>query len=310
MAVNPIRLALVGVGKIARDQHVPALAANPDFELVGCASRHQSLEGVAHAASLSELLDTGIGIDAVSICTPPQVRYEIASAALRHGLDVMLEKPPGATVNEVTALAELAKAQGATLFTTWHSREAAGVAPAREWLASRRVVRVHIDWREDVRVWHPGQSWIWKAGGLGVFDPGINALSIVTRILPQDVRVTDAELAVPDNCETPIAATVRMLGDAGAEVLAEFDFLHPGPPRWQIDVECEDGHLCLMRGGAVLEIDGGKPESGEDNEYANLYRRFASLVRARESDVDCEPLHLVADAFLCGRRHTVDAFIE
>ena len=33
--------------------------------------------------------------------------------------------------------------------------------------------------------WHPGQEWIWQAGGFGVFDPGINALSIVTRILPR-----------------------------------------------------------------------------------------------------------------------------
>ncbi len=310
MADKPIRLALVGVGKIARDQHVPALEANPDFELVGCASRHQSLDGVPHAVSLEELLDTGIGIDAVSICTPPQARYEIAAAALRRCLDVMLEKPPGATLNEVAALEGLANAQGSSLFATWHSREAASVAPARDWLSGRRVVRVHIDWREDVRVWHPGQTWIWQAGGLGVFDPGINALSIITQILPQSVRVIDAELAVPENCETPIAASIRMLGDAGAEVLAEFDFLHPGPPRWQIDVECEDGHLRLTRGGAVLEIDGDTPVTAEDREYANLYRRFADLVRARESDVDCEPLRLVADAFLCGRRRTVDAFVE
>jgi D-galactose 1-dehydrogenase len=43
---------------------------------------------------------------------------------------------------------------------------------------------VNVIWREDVRVWHPGQDWIWQPGGLGVFDPGINALSIITHILP------------------------------------------------------------------------------------------------------------------------------
>ena len=110
-----------------------------------------------------------------------------------------------------------------------------------------------------------------------------------------------------DQAETVFA---RLARGAGAEGLAEFDFLHPGPPRWQIDVKCEDGHLRLTRGGAVLEIDGGEPVTGGDTEYANLYRRFAALVHERESDVDCEPLHLVADAFLCGRRRTVEPFIE
>ncbi|MFX5656779.1 hypothetical protein ABTE24_21610, partial [Acinetobacter baumannii] len=45
--------------------------------------------------------------------------------------------------------------------------------------------KVKVIWREDVRHWHPDQEWIWQPGGLGVFDPGINALSIVTEILPQ-----------------------------------------------------------------------------------------------------------------------------
>jgi hypothetical protein len=43
---------------------------------------------------------------------------------------------------------------------------------------------VEIVWHEDVRKWHPGQQWIWEPGGFGVFDPGINALSIATRIFP------------------------------------------------------------------------------------------------------------------------------
>ena len=35
----PIKLAIVGVGKIVRDQHLPAVAGNADFQLVAAASR-------------------------------------------------------------------------------------------------------------------------------------------------------------------------------------------------------------------------------------------------------------------------------
>ena len=58
----------------------------------------------------------------------------------------------------------------------------------------------------------------------------------------------------------------------------------------------------LSQGGAVLPIDAEAPIVAPDQEYANLYRHFAGLVNDRQSDVDVEPLRLVADAFLCGRR--------
>ena len=43
-------------------------------------------------------------------------------------------------------------------------------------------------------------------------------------------------------------------------------------------------------------------------EYPGLYDRFATLIAARESEVDREPLRIVADAFLVGRRETVEPF--
>ena len=43
-------------------------------------------------------------------------------------------------------------------------------------------------------------------------------------------------------------------------------------------------------------------------EYPSLYARFAELVEAGESDVDREPLRIVADAFLVGRREIVEPF--
>ena len=185
--MDPIRIAIIGIGKIARDQHVPAIRGNSAFSLAATVSPHDAgLDGVPHHASLEELLEQGPAVDAVALCTPPQVRYDLAAQALAKGIHVFLEKPPGATLAEVAALSARADKVGASLFAAWHSRFAAGVAPARAWLAERRIDKVSIIWREDVRVWHPGQAWIWQPGGLGVFDPGINALSIMTEILPDN----------------------------------------------------------------------------------------------------------------------------
>jgi D-galactose 1-dehydrogenase len=303
-------IALIGVGKIARDQHAPAIASDDAFELVAVASPHHRLDGVRNYSSLEALLDATPEAAAVSICTPPQIRYALARYALEHGRHVMLEKPPGATLSEVAALAALADSKGLALFAAWHSREAAAVAPAREWLARQTVRSVRITWKEDVRVWHPGQAWIWRAGGFGVFDPGVNALSILTRILPGEIVLREAELRFPSNCETPIAASLRLATERGVAIEAELDFLEPGPPRWDIEIETNEGRALLSKGGAALDLNGAAIVAAPDREYSNLYAHFARLVRERRSDVDVTPLRLAADAFLCGRRVIVEPFVE
>lgn len=305
--MHRIKLGLAGIGKIARDQHVPALAASDDFELVATASRHGRVAGVAGYASIAELLDACPQIEAVSLCTPPEGRFEQAMVAIRGGKHVMLEKPPTATVCEAEALATAARAAGVTLFATWHSREAAEVDAARDWLVDKRIDRVRIRWMENIRQWHPGQEWILAAGGFGVFDPGINALSIATRILPQPLTVLSATMDVPENRACPIAASV-MFRSGDAQVDAQFDFLQTGLQTWHIEIETDAGLLLLTDGGSRLEVPGQPVLSGPNAEYSRLYSHFAALARRGEVDVDLRPIQLVTDAFLVAERRVTDAF--
>ena len=303
-----IRIAIVGVGKIARDQHVPAIVASSDFDLVATASRHGSVDGVPAYADLTAMLAGAEGVEAVALCQPPQVRYAAAREAILAGKHVFLEKPPGATLSEVKALADLARDRGVSLFASWHSRHASGVAAARDWIAGRTITRVSVAWKEDVRHWHPGQAWIWEPGGLGVFDPGINALSIVTAILPRPFFLTEAVLEFPSNRGAPIAATLAFQDADDVPIEAVFDWRQTGPQTWDIRVDTSDGVLLLSKGGSEMSIDGVAQDLPPEAEYPGLYHRFAAIVKAGQSDVDVSPLRHVADAFLRGRRDTVDAF--
>jgi D-galactose 1-dehydrogenase len=221
---------------------------------------------------------------------------------------VLLEKPPGGTLSEIAPLVALATASGKTLYATWHSRFAPAVEPARALLASANIRSVVIEWKEDVRVWHPGQRWIWEPGGLGVFDPGINALSILTRILPRSFFLTRAELAFPENCATPIAADLDFTDEAGLPIHAAFDFRQTGPQTWDIRIETDDGRLTLSAGGAKLLRNEMMLVDQAKAEYPAIYRHFLELIGRGVSDVDLVPLAHVADAFMLGRRVVVEAF--
>ena len=311
----PFKIALAGIGKIARDQHVPALEASPDWELAATVSRHGTVEGVEAFDDFDAMLRARPDITVVSLCMPPVPRFDYAKAAIRAGRHVMLEKPPGATLSECHALEALARKAGVSIYATWHSREAAMVAPAKAWLAGKRLKSLVVTWKEDVRKWHPGQTWIWQAGGLGVFDPGINALSIVTEILADPIHVCASELLIPENCETPIAANLRFVHPHGADVSAELDFRKEGDQFWNIAIETDQGSLILSEGGATLSINGvvqtaANQANALQGEYPRLYARMARLVRAGAIDMDLAPMAHVADAFLLGKRITVDPFVE
>ena len=303
---KPMKLALVGIGKIAVDQHVPAIAASADWQLAATVSRSGKVDGIEAFADMATMLAQRPDITAVSLAIPPVPRFAYAAAAIRAGRHVMLEKPPGATLAEVFALQALAEANGVTLYTTWHSRMAHAVAPAKAWLADKTITRAHITWREDVRKWHPGQDWVFEPGGMGVFDPGINALSILTEILPAPVHLQAAELEFPANRQTPIAARLEFSGN----ITADFDWRQTGPQTWDIDINTTDGPLSLSMGGNVLHID-GQPIAGENtimDEYPALYARMANLVVAGQSEVDLAPMIHVADAMTYGRRIETVAF--
>jgi D-galactose 1-dehydrogenase len=302
------RIAVIGLGKIALDQHLPVIAASEAFELVAVASqRGITAPGARAFRDPATLLAETPALDAVAICTPPQARHAIARAALAAGKHVLLEKPPTAGLAELSDLAAEAARHGRVLMTTWHSQYNAAVDAARDALAGASVRRLFIEWKEDVRKWHPGQDWIWRAGGFGVFDPGINALSIATKILPQPLLLASAELFVPQNADSPIAADLRFAGPG--DLAAVFDWRRSGEDIWEITIEAADGRtLCLRRGGARLEINGAVTVDAPPQEYAGIYRHFAALLASGRNHIDARPFELVADAFLLGRRNVVETF--
>jgi predicted dehydrogenase len=304
-----LKVGLLGIGKIARDQHIPTLEANPAFDLAACASRNTHVDGIPSFPDLATMLAAVPDLQCISICTPPQAHFDAALTALRAGKHVMLEKPPAATTRQIALLADEAARQGRTLFQTWHSRFAAGVDAAREFVRTRKLVSGKIVWKEDVHHWHPGQHWLWEPGGFGVFDPGINALSVLTEILPNDVCVDAATLEFPQNQQSPIAANLRLRTEDGVEIAAEFDFRQKGEQSWDIELITTSGVLKLARGGAELSIDGKSitADASMAGEYPRLYDRFAALCRAGKSEVDWRPFQLVADAFLIGERRIVAA---
>ena len=311
--MRPVRIGIVGLGKIARDQHVPSITADPGFVLAAVASRHARLPDVPSFPTLEDMLAGMPDLEALAVCTPPAAHYEAARLALESGRHVLLEKPPCSSTAQLEHLARLAASVSRTLYATWHSQHAPAVGAARKLLCERVLERVQVAWLEDVRHWHPGQRWLREPGGFGVFDAGINALSILTHVLPGPLFARAARLFVPQNWAVPIAAELELEASAGVPVSARLDFRHPGPPLWEIDFRTGVGAVTLADGGATLRCEGQAAESPRPalaSEYAAIYRRFGELIARGGSEIDARPLQCVADLFLIGQHISVEPFLD
>ena len=306
------KIAVIGVGKIAQDQHLPVIDKSPHFELAATVStRGTGHNGVPVFKTPGELYAAMPEIELVSVCTPPGIRHQYVREALEAGKDVMMEKPPTTTISELDDLVAQAKRLDRVLFQTWHSQYNAAVDRTRELLARDGVASVRIDWRESVRKWHPGQDWVWEPGGFGVCDPGINALSIFTKVMPFPVFVQSSRLTFPENRQTPVDVEIAFKSGEPhqPQMSAGFNWLEESGEIWTIRFETPKGDvLKLEKGGTVLRVNDEIVVQNPSEEYEGIYERFAALLERGESDVDAAPLRLMADVFLLGARENGPAF--
>jgi len=306
------KIAVIGIGKISQDQHLPVIDKGKDFVLAATVStRGLGHNGVPVFKTPAELYAAMPEVKIVSVCTPPGVRHGIVREALDAGMDVLMEKPPTPTLSEFDDLVAYAKKKKKVLFQTWHSQYNAAVDQTKKILKKDGVKLVRIDWRESVRKWHPGQDWVWEPGGFGVCDPGINAMSIFTKIMPFPVFVDHAKLKFPANKQTPVDVEILFKSGQAShpELSAGFNWLETSGEIWTIRIETAKGdELKLEKGGSILRINGEVKVEEPSQEYEGIYDRFAELLKKKKSDVDGAPLRLIADAFLLGARENVEDF--
>jgi predicted dehydrogenase len=117
-----IRVGVIGVGHLGQ-HHARIYSQTPGVELVGVADSSEA-RGIEVAEKyqtkyFSSHLQLLPLVDALSIAVPTQYHFEIASACLEKRIDVLLEKPITATLDEADALISEAKQSG-SIFQIGH----------------------------------------------------------------------------------------------------------------------------------------------------------------------------------------------
>jgi predicted dehydrogenase len=113
---GPLRLGVLGCGKVFERFHLPALRGIPDWHLVTIYDpSSQRREWVQHACPNIRLAESPMeflqefGLDAVLISSPPETHFSLVTRALKAGLHVLVEKPMALELSEAMAMLDTAR---------------------------------------------------------------------------------------------------------------------------------------------------------------------------------------------------------
>lgn len=180
-----LRMAVVGTGALGR-HHARILSEMPGVELTAIADTNPVAGadvaakcGTTWVADYRDLIEQ---LDAVVVAVPTQAHHAVAGEFLRHGVDVLVEKPIAATLRQAEELVELATAKGALLQVGHVERFNPALVAARPHLHEPRYIRAERY-----------SPYSFRSTDIGVVhDMMIHDIDLVLSLVPADVERVEA----------------------------------------------------------------------------------------------------------------------
>jgi virulence factor len=127
MTPAPLRIAMIGLGDIARKAYLPVLGPRPDIELTFVTRNATALAGLGAAWRVDRLhadLDAALaqGLDGAFVHAATAAHPDIVRRLLEAGVPTLVDKPIADTSGESAALVDLAETRGVSLMVGFNRR--------------------------------------------------------------------------------------------------------------------------------------------------------------------------------------------
>ena len=244
---SQIRVAVIGLGWVAQNRHLPQIARNPSFRLVGVIDRRpgraaevaQRNGGVltAETDSLSAI-SWRDDIDAVVIATEPASHHRLTLEALGLGKHVLTEKPFAMSMAEGAAMASAAGSAGRILCVTHNFQFSRSMSALLRDRDSGRLGEIRSV--TGMQLSNPKRrlpSW-YESLPLGLFyDESPHLLYLLSRLASTPLEVKRVEILPNNNGHvTPAQVNVTLFERTGTVPFAIRCNFEAPVSEWQIVV--------------------------------------------------------------------------
>jgi predicted dehydrogenase len=300
--MRPLRLAIVGLGVIAR-YYLEAIDASDELVLVAACDRDRArLARLPAGVAVTEDAAGAVALDAVEavvVTLPNDLHAPVCAQALRAGKHVCCEKPLATSAAAAAELAALAADRERILMTAFHRRYNANLAAVEDELRGARIRRARATYHEDIHEHVGDDAWYLdpaRCGGGCIADNGPNAFDALRHVLgPLDVR---AARIVRDEAGIDVLARIELTAPGAVEAAVELSWDYPHGEQKTLAFELD--------GGRRIDVDllAGYPafKSSLSHEYRGVLADFAARVRGERpaADAGIDVARLVEQAYGVG----------
>ena len=197
---NRLKVGIIGLGAISDEVHLPILNAMDSVEIVAASEtdlqrrnrRKQAWNIPFVYETYSELFEN-TALDAVFVCVPNDLHYDVVKSALEHKLHVFCEKPLGLSAEKAMDLANISQKKNLILTVGYNRLFQDGFLAAVKVIKSGKCGKILQINGTLVNAgpyagWAARSDWFltMRSGGV-IYDSGSHLLSIINNLLPDRI---------------------------------------------------------------------------------------------------------------------------
>ena len=287
-----LRVAIIGLGQIAKVGHVPEFRKAGAEITAACDVSPESARQVCETFGIpraytdwKEMLEAG-GFDAVSICTPSAHHCAMAVESARRGYHVLVEKPMATSLAECDRMIDAAREHRVLLMISHNQRFIPAHLAAREIISSGTLGAPFLIQTTfghgGPEHWSPTGQWYFdpKLAKLGVMaDLGYHKLDLAQWLLGQDITGVSAFMRTFQK-DTPLedtaAGIVTFSGGAIGTIVASWAYAAD----WEnsVTIRCANGVVIDPRARPLHRRREERPPGGR-NGRGHSPDRFGGSLR-------------------------------
>lgn len=285
-----VDVAIVGAGRMGRN-HLSALRAIPDVRIAGIADvRHDAASDLASQVGAEAFTDvermlTTLQPDAVYLCTPSSEHREQVAFAAAAGINIFVEKPLAANVQDAFAIADAVEAGGVLCTTGYQWRYTPATDVAREALGDLPVTLFAAWWYWTI----PIVPWIAdrRFGGGQIFDQCTHQIDLM-RYLGGDITSVYAAYAKNARSEEELpnwdsySLTLTFAAGAVGSVHSTYATFPGIPDGHGLDVVARELLIRIRYGQTTVFRRDQEPVETRSPEGWSIDQAFIAAVRAND----------------------------
>jgi predicted dehydrogenase len=297
IGVEPVRTAVVGLGRMGMDAHCSVLDRLEQFELVaGCDATEARRAAAEDAYGLKaydsiERMLADEDIEFVTVATPSSMHHDHVMTVLAAGKHCLTEKPPAMSTAEWDDMGEAACKAGVTLCcyqnARWNPHQRTAVAAVEQGLLGelQSIKLVYVGYSTVMRTYGVDEYRPqWRAehrfGGGILYDFGPHhfdrILQVVDHAKAVDIYCELSSRTWSEEVDDGFLAVIRF--DNGVVAHVEHDAATRAELSTYIvagsDGGIQDGILRTGEPGDFTEQQMGVPEGSADEYHLQLYEHF------------------------------------